>query len=117
MSVKAKESGPRNHVPEAQPNSLPTVPARITYFFSEQGRRESLRRGGDGRARQEVTVSIPAEDLEFFTVSLDGTVTLDLTESYHVWGDNEYKAPANKAHWTVVGDEDGEVLEWDVVPE
>lgn len=53
--------------------------ASISYFLSERGRRESLRKGGDGKRQQTASDLPDPADLEFFAVDQDGHVSFDAT--------------------------------------
>ena len=111
MSLESQKPKRRNRVEEPR-----SIQARVRYRLSEQGRRESLRQGGDGRALQEVQCVVPDADLDAFTVTEGGSVGLDLAEVYEpVWGP-VFEVPADKARWIMIGDEDAQTLEWDVVP-
>jgi hypothetical protein len=91
---------------------MANIMVTIRYFLSEQGRRESLRQGGDGRRIQEVTgVGVDA-DLDAFTVNDDGEVSFDLTDLHGCDPDFNPRIlpPASKGRF-----QKGEIL-WDVVP-
>ncbi len=52
--------------------------ARITYQLSESGRKDSLRKGGDGKRRQfETGVVANPKDIDLFVVDDEGNVTFD----------------------------------------
>lgn len=103
-------------VEEFQPSNT-EVSARVSYLLSEQGRRESLRQGGNGRMLQEFDTVVPQPDLDAFAVSEDGVVTLNLAGYFHPFpGDHDFEAPAKKAHWVNGPSSDSEMLQWDIVP-
>jgi len=54
----------------------------VTYLLSEEGRKASLLAGGDGRARQDLTVHVPAHRLHLVTVDLEGVARLKLRPRY-----------------------------------
>lgn len=58
-----------------------------TYLLSEEGRKVSLLAGGDGRARQEFTVSVPANRLHLISVDLEGVARLKLRPWYELDSD------------------------------
>jgi hypothetical protein len=86
--------------------------ATISYLLSEQGRRDSLRRGGNGKRSQTVAGLVPPQDLDVFPVSDDGQVFLDASRARE-----EYSSPKcsssslgqKRTGWCTV--------EWNVVPE
>ena len=53
-----------------------------TYLLSEDGRKASLLAGGDGRARQELTVHVPANRLHLVSVDFEGVARLKLRPRY-----------------------------------
>jgi hypothetical protein len=54
--------------------------AEIRYYLSEPGRRDSLRKGGDGRREQrEVGPITDPDDLELFKVDEEGGISFDAT--------------------------------------
>lgn len=59
-----------------------TLAVTVTYLLSEEGRKASLLAGGDGRARQELTVNVPASRLHLVTVDLQGVARLKLRPRY-----------------------------------
>ena len=60
--------------------------ATITYKLTEAGQREALKRGLDGKAMQTLTGEISPEDVDFFKVDRDGSLTLALLQSQVVGG-------------------------------
>jgi hypothetical protein len=54
----------------------------VTYLLSEQGRKASLLSGGDGRAMQQMTVTVPAGRLHLVTVDDKGVARLKLRPSF-----------------------------------
>jgi hypothetical protein len=91
---------------------MATVTATVTYLLSEQGRRQSLRNGGDGRRVQQVQGSISDQDLDAFVVNDEGQVSFDLTHMHGL--DPDFNPgvllPATKGRF-----QDGALL-WDIVP-
>src|SRR4051812_16611197 len=61
-----------------------TLAVTLTYLLSEDGRKASLLAGGDGRARQELTVEVPASRLHLITVDLEGVARLKLRPRYEL---------------------------------
>lgn len=61
-----------------------TLAVTATYFLSEDGRKASLLAGGDGRARQELTVDVPASRLHLVSVDLEGVARLKLRPRYEM---------------------------------
>src|SRR5688572_23728029 len=98
MPANAKKSKRPSGV-DSQVESHPPIHARIAYLLGEQGRRESLRRGGDGRFRQELTAVVADADLDAFPVDENGAAALDLAEFCTFSSSEfEFEAPAGKAH-------------------
>jgi hypothetical protein len=119
MSVDAQKS--RRRRPD--PSSEPVITGKVIYFLSEQGRRDSLRQGGNGRMRQEVHVVLSDEDLELFAIAEDGTAILDLTKPYQQDISFDVNDPTNpfllspkNARWTTTAKDDKVFIEWDTVP-
>jgi hypothetical protein len=54
----------------------------VTYLLSEQGRKASLLSGGDGRAVQQMTLTVPAGRLHLVTVDDKGVARLKLRPSF-----------------------------------
>ena len=77
---EAPSSAPGEPVSEASTRLAVTV----TYLLSEEGRKASLLAGGDGRARQELTVHVPASRLHLVTVDLEGVARLKLRPRYEL---------------------------------
>jgi hypothetical protein len=89
--------------------------AEIRYDLSERGRRDSLRKGGDG-TRQQLAVGLVTnpDDLELFNVDEHGGISFDATNA------STQVEPDMKCRSERVGDRPGapsdyDVL-WDVVP-
>jgi hypothetical protein len=57
---------------------------RAAYRLSEAGRKASLLSGGNGRARQTVTLTLPATRLHLVQVAKDGTASLRLRPQFHL---------------------------------
>jgi hypothetical protein len=91
------------------------VQARIKYLLSEQGRRDSLRRGGNGRHIQEVRGPVDDTDLDVFQVDDDGNAFFDATSLEYDPSDPPAIVPASKGRLvtTPVGPDE---IHWDVVP-
>ena len=56
----------------------------VTYQLSEQGRKASLLAGGDGRAVQQITVTVPAARLHLVSVDPKGVARLKLRPSFEL---------------------------------
>ena len=56
----------------------------VTYLLSEQGRKASLLAGGDGRAVQQITVTVPAARLHLVSVDPKGVARLKLRPSFEL---------------------------------
>src|SRR5580765_8348226 len=61
-----------------------TLTVRTEYRLSELGRKASLLSGGNGRARQTVTLTLPATRLHLVQVAKDGTASLRLRPQFHL---------------------------------
>jgi len=59
-----------------------TLEVTATYVLTEEGRKESLLRGGDGRAVQEMVVQVPDNRLHLVTVDANGVARLKLRPRY-----------------------------------
>src|ERR1700674_667339 len=55
-----------------------TLTVSATYLLSEEGRKASLLAGGDGRAVQEITCTVPANRLHLVAVDGQGIARLKL---------------------------------------
>jgi hypothetical protein len=91
--------------------------ARIKYLLSEQGRRDSLKKGGNAQRIQEVTGTVANADLECFSVDLEGNVSFDLAGEFDFMEQPSRDFPSNKGRWVRKGE--GYIVEevqWDVVP-
>lgn len=73
-----------NEFADAAPDATRTVTVVATYRLSENGRKALLVAGGDGRAVQGITMSVPATRLHLVTVDPDGTARLKLRPRYHL---------------------------------
>lgn len=60
----------------------PTLKVRAEYRLTEAGRKASLLNGGNGQARQRVTLTLPATRLHLVQVARDGTATLKLRPQF-----------------------------------
>ena len=58
-----------------------------TYLLSEDGRKASLVAGGDGRARQQLTIEVPVNRLHLVSVDLEGMAQLKLRPRYELDGE------------------------------
>src|SRR5438105_2056458 len=58
-----------------------------TYLLSEDGRKASLLAGGDGRARQQLTIEVPVNRLHLVSVDLEGMAQLKLRPRYELDGE------------------------------
>ena len=58
-----------------------------TYLLSEEGRKASLLAGGDGRARQQLTIQVPVNRLHLVSVDLEGVAQLKLRPRYELDGE------------------------------
>ena len=80
----------RTHVePIRVPGATPTETERLmsviaVYELSEEGRKASLLAGGDGRATQKITLSLPASRLHLVSVDADGIARLKLRPRYQL---------------------------------
>jgi hypothetical protein len=90
------------------------IQARITYYLSEMGRRDSLRQGGSGFRVQEEIDFINEPDLEAFHVDEDGQVSFDLTTMHGCDPDfnPQIRPPASKGRYVSASG----AIEWDIVP-
>lgn len=86
------------------------VQGRVSYYLSEQGRRESIRQGGDGKRQQSTLGTVQPQDLELFAVDEDGGPSLDATTS-----PTSFEAD-NKHHSISESGTRGYGVEWDAVP-
>ena len=96
-SVLHRASDPVRLVPSAQ-----SLTVTATYHLSETGRKASLLTGGDGRALQRLSVTVPTTRLHLVAVDVDGVARLrlqprfELTDSQRVVrhdGPPTYDAP------------------------
>jgi hypothetical protein len=90
-----------------------TVIVTIKYLLSEQGRRESLKSGGNGCRQQEVVGTLPNNaELDAFTVDNDGQAHFDLTKIDGLDPDfnSDILPPPEKGQWA------DDTIVWDIVP-
>jgi hypothetical protein len=73
------------------PDGAKTLAVTVTYLLSEEGRKASLLAGGDGRARQELTVEVSANRLHLVTVDLEGVARLKLRPRYELDGEQRVR--------------------------
>jgi hypothetical protein len=69
------------------PDVQKTLAVTATYRLSEEGRKALLLAGGDGKAVQQLTVSVPMNRLHLVSVDLDGVARLKLRPRYEQNGD------------------------------
>jgi hypothetical protein len=69
-------------MPPPRAEAANTLTVTATYLLSEEGRKASLLTGGNGRARQEITVEVPTHRLHVVTVDLEGVARLKLRPRY-----------------------------------
>ncbi len=58
--------------------STKRIPIIVTYQLDEDGRKASLRQGGDGRLYQQIEGDVTGDDLDVCDVNNDGEVSLSL---------------------------------------
>jgi hypothetical protein len=75
----------------SSPDEAKTLAVTVTYLLSEEGRKASLLAGGDGRARQELTVQISTNRLHLVTVDLQGVARLKLRPRYELDGEQRVR--------------------------
>ena len=61
-----------------------TLPATATYRLSEQGRKASLLAGGNGRADQEVAITVPVSRIHLVSVDAEGCARVRLQPRFSV---------------------------------
>lgn len=66
-----------------------TLPATATYRLSEQGRKASLLSGGNGRAVQDVTISVPVSRIHLVSVDAEGHARVRLQPRFSVNGEQQ----------------------------
>jgi hypothetical protein len=66
------------------PDTGRTLAAKATYILSETGRKASLLNGGDGRARQQVTIEVPRHRLHLVHVDAQGVARLKLRPHFRI---------------------------------
>ena len=69
---------------QAEPDRERALRVTVTYLLSEQGRKASLLAGGDGRAVQQITVTVPAGRLHLVSVDPKGVARLKLRPSFEL---------------------------------
>lgn len=69
------------------PDTNKALAVTATYLLSEEGRKASLLTGGDGRARQQLTVHVPVNRLHLVSVDLEGVAQLKLRPRYELDGE------------------------------
>jgi hypothetical protein len=111
---------PEPEVP-VEPGSEPQepehlIPASITYLLSETGRRDSRRKGGNGRRVQEMSGFITENDLDAFRVNDEGQVSVDArTLECDPW-DTPSIIPAEKGRLVGTASFAVDEIQWDVAP-
>ena len=79
-----------SHAPVSRPHPVHVVDAAktlnvtVTYGLSEAGRKASLLSGGDGRARQQLSIQVPAARLHLVSVDPAGVARLKLQPRYEL---------------------------------
>jgi hypothetical protein len=66
-----------------------TLSVKAIYTLSETGRKASLLADGDGHAKQEITVEVPAHRLHLVNVDARGVARLNLRPHYHLGPDEQ----------------------------
>lgn len=69
------------------PDAAKALAVEATYLLSEEGRKASLLAGGDGRARQQLTIQVPVNRLHLVSVDLEGVAQLKLRPRYEQDGE------------------------------
>ena len=78
------------HLATSRPQPIHAVDAAksltvtVSYGLSEAGRKASLLSGGDGRARQQLSIQVPAARLHLVAVDLAGVARLKLQPRYEL---------------------------------
>jgi hypothetical protein len=86
-------------VPRApSPDAPGALVVRGRYRLTEEGRKASLLNGGDGRAMQEVAVSVPGNRLHLVHVDANGVARLKLEPFYTRTADRVVRAPTPPAY-------------------
>lgn len=79
-----------SHIATARPHPIHAVDAAkslnvtVVYGLSEAGRKASLLSGGDGRARQQLSIQVPAVRLHLVAVDPSGVARLKLQPRYEL---------------------------------
>ena len=84
-SVSHRSSAPAEHL-----RPVPITPAlsvSAMYHLSEAGRKASLLSGGDGRARQQLSVQVPTTRLHLVAVDINGVARLKLQPRFELADD------------------------------
>jgi hypothetical protein len=90
MNTATRSLPHRAEVTTAQAPAVPDAQAlsvRAEYVLSEAGRKAFLLAGGDGRARQQITLSVPLTRLHLVAVSVDGVARLKLHPRFELADD------------------------------
>ena len=66
-----------------------TLTATATYRLTEQGRKSSLLSGGNGRAVQEVTITVPVSRIHLVSVDAEGHARVRLQPRFSVNGEQQ----------------------------
>src|ERR1700676_3208043 len=64
--------------------------AKITYLYDEEGQKQSLMAGGDGKAEQEMEVEVPPQDMHLMRITSDGSLLADATGQPRLSGGEDY---------------------------
>jgi hypothetical protein len=72
---------------QATPDSARALTVTATYLLSEDGRKNSLLAGGDGRAVQQLSIHVPTSRLHLVSVDNEGVARLKLQPRYERDGD------------------------------
>src|SRR5262245_22816086 len=83
----AERAGHVELMPRRDSTRTLTVMAR--YHLSEEGQKASLLAGGDGRAVQDVTVSVPMNRFHLVSVDAEGAARLKLDPRYALNADQD----------------------------
>lgn len=90
MSTTVDSVARRSDTKATQPPVVPDTQALSVvaeFVLSETGRKASLLAGGDGRARQRITVSVPVARLHLVAVSVEGVARLKLQPHFELADD------------------------------
>ena len=75
------------HAVPAPADAAHALTVGAEYRLSETGRKVALLNGGDGRADQQMTLTLPATRLHLVRVSKDGVARLKLRPQYRLNGE------------------------------